>query len=108
MFAIFIFVFFLLLCDAILHFYSIPNAELVRARLCRLQKMVTRLAAGSEKVYQSLARRRWFSPGTTASFTTTICRHDIAEILLKVELNTINQSIKIFLMINYIYELNER
>jgi hypothetical protein len=34
---------------------------------------------------------RWFSPGTPASFTTKTGRHDIAEILLKVELNTINQ-----------------
>jgi len=34
-----------------------------------------------------------FSPGTPASSTTKIGRHDIAEILLKVALNTINQSI---------------
>jgi hypothetical protein len=32
-----------------------------------------------------------FSPGTPASSTTKAGRHDIAEILLKVELNTINQ-----------------
>jgi hypothetical protein len=35
---------------------------------------------------------RWFSPGTLASSTTKTCRHDIAEILLKVALNTIKQS----------------
>jgi hypothetical protein len=35
---------------------------------------------------------RWFSPGTPASSTTKTGRHDIAEILLKVVLNT-NQSI---------------
>jgi hypothetical protein len=31
---------------------------------------------------------RWFSPGTLASSTTKTGRHDIAEILLKVALNT--------------------
>jgi hypothetical protein len=38
-----------------------------------------------------LAHGRWFSPGTPASSTTKTGRHDIAEILLKVALNTINQ-----------------
>jgi hypothetical protein len=33
-----------------------------------------------------LAHGQWFSPGTPASSTTKIGRHDIAEILLKVEL----------------------
>jgi hypothetical protein len=33
----------------------------------------------------------WFSPGTPASSTTKTGNHDIAEILLKVALNTINQ-----------------
>jgi hypothetical protein len=45
-----------------------------------------RLAAASDKVYQLLAHGRWFSPGTPASSTT---KTDIAEILLKVVLNTI-------------------
>jgi hypothetical protein len=49
------------------------------------------LAAASDKVYQLLAHGRWFSLGTPASFTTETGRHDIAEILLKVALNTINQ-----------------
>jgi hypothetical protein len=35
-----------------------------------------------------LAHGRWFSPGTPASSTTKAGRHDIAEILLKVALNT--------------------
>jgi hypothetical protein len=35
-----------------------------------------------------LAHGRWFSPGTLASSTTKTGRHDIAEILLKVALNT--------------------
>jgi hypothetical protein len=39
-----------------------------------------------------LAHGRWFSPGTPASSSTTKAgRHDIAEILLKVALSTINQ-----------------
>jgi hypothetical protein len=32
---------------------------------------------------------RWFSPGTPVSFTNKTYRHDIAEIVLKVALNTI-------------------
>jgi hypothetical protein len=54
----------------------------------------TRLAAIGDKVYQLLAHGRWFSLGTPASSTTKTGRHDIAEILLKVALNTKNQSIK--------------
>jgi hypothetical protein len=38
-----------------------------------------------------LAHGRWFSPGTPASSTTKTGRHDIAEILLKVALNTKNK-----------------
>jgi hypothetical protein len=41
---------------------------------------------------QLLAHGQWFSPGTQAPSTTKIGRHDIAEILLKVALNTINQT----------------
>jgi hypothetical protein len=48
--------------------------------------------AASDKVYQLLAHGRWFSPGIPASSTTETGRHDIAEILLKVALNTKNQS----------------
>jgi hypothetical protein len=51
----------------------------------------TRLTATSDKVYQLLARGQWFSPGTPASSTTKAGHHDIAEILLKVALNTKNQ-----------------
>jgi hypothetical protein len=68
----------------------------VRAQLCKLQKWCTRLAAASNKVYQLLAHGRWFSPGTPAFSTTKPGRHDIAEILLKVALNTINQSAVIY------------
>jgi hypothetical protein len=43
-----------------------------------------------------LAHGRWFSPGTPASSTTKTGRHDIAEILLKVALNTKNQIIFVY------------
>ena len=66
----------------------ITNTTRVRARVCKLQKECTRLTAASDKAYQLLAHGRWFSP---ASSTTKTGRHDIAGILLKVALNTINQ-----------------
>jgi hypothetical protein len=56
------------------------------------KKGCTRLAAANDKVYQLLAHGQWFSPGTLTSSTTKTGRHDIAEILLKVALNTINQT----------------
>jgi hypothetical protein len=58
---------------------------------CFVDYNKTRLAAASDKVYRLLAHGRWFSPGTPASSTTKTGRHDIAEILLKVALNTINK-----------------
>jgi hypothetical protein len=57
------------------------------------KKRCTRSAAASDEAYQLLAHGRCFSPGTTASSTTKTDPHDIAEILLQVALNTINQSI---------------
>jgi hypothetical protein len=48
-----------------------------------------------------LAHGQWFSPGTPASFTTKTGRHEIAEILLKVVLNTKNQ-INLLLWIHHI------
>jgi hypothetical protein len=68
---------------------------MTKAQLCKLQKGCTRLAAASEKGYQLLAHGPWFFPGTLASSTTKTGCHDIAEILLKVALNTINQSINL-------------
>jgi len=55
------------------------------------KKWCTRLAAASDEAYQLLAHGQWFSPGT-ASSTTKTGRHDIAEISLKVALNTKNQN----------------
>ncbi len=74
------------LLDLTTHTKPITNTVWVHARLCKLQKGCTRLAATSDKVYQLLAHGRWFSPGTLASSTTKTGRHDIAEILLKVAL----------------------
>jgi hypothetical protein len=55
------------------------------------KKGCTQLAAASDKAYQLLPHGRWYSPGTPASSTTKTGRHDIAEILLKVALNTKNK-----------------
>jgi hypothetical protein len=57
----------------------------------KLQKVCTRLATASDRVYQLLAHGRWFSLGTPASSTTKTGRHDIAEIVLKVVLSTNDQ-----------------
>jgi hypothetical protein len=74
----------------------------IRTQLCKLQKWCTRLAAASDKVYQLLAQGRWFSP---ASSTTKTGRHDIAEILLKVALNTINiKNIFYFMHISNVFK----
>ena len=62
------------------------NTACVLARLCKLQKGCTRLAAAGHTVYQLLGHGRWFSPGTPSSSITKTGRHDIAEILLKVVL----------------------
>jgi hypothetical protein len=45
-----------------------------------------------------LANGPWFSSGTPASSTNKTGRHVIAEILLKVALNTKNQKIKISIL----------
>ena len=68
----------------------ITNTAWGRAQLCILQKGCIRLAVASDKVYQLLAHVRWFSLGTPASSTTKTGHHDIAQILLKVTLNTQN------------------
>ena len=65
----------------------ITNTAQVGAWFGKLQKGCTRLAAASAKVYQQLARGRWFSPCIPASSTKTGI-HDIhvAKIQLKVAL----------------------
>ena len=69
----------------------ITNTACVRAQLCKLQKGCTRLTTASDKVYQLFVQGLWFSPDTPASSITKTGRHDIAEILLKVALNTKGQ-----------------
>ena len=49
-----------------------------------------------DKVCQWLVTGRWFSPGTLVSSTNKIDCHDIAEILLKVALNTITLILNVF------------
>ena len=48
----------------------------------------------SDKVCQWLVTGRWFSPGPPVSSTNKTDRHEITEILLKMALNTINQTNK--------------
>ena len=85
-----------------LHLYMTQTICGVHARLCKLQKGCTLLAAASDKVYQLLARGRWFSPSIPVSSTNKTGCHDIAEILLKVALNTKNQINQIRLYVCYI------
>ena len=47
---------------------------------------------GLKFVCKCLVTGQWFSPGTLVSSTNKTDRHDIAEILLKVTLSTINQT----------------
>ena len=76
------------------------------------KKGCTRLTAANDKVYQLLAHGRWFSPGTPASSTTKTSCHNIAVILLKVVLNTknqsINQSYKLLLFSYTIVDLSDQ
>ena len=60
-----------------------------------------------DEVWQWLATGRWFSRGTPVSSTNKTNRHDIAEILLKVTLNTINLNI-IYYMIYYVCDVQRR
>ena len=68
----------------VVFFISCPSTCLVRLTIDPVPS--TRLAAASDNDYQLLAHDWWFSPGTSASYTTKTGRHDIAEILLKVAL----------------------
>jgi hypothetical protein len=84
----------------------ITNTAWVRARLCKLQQRVHSTRSVSDKVYQLLAHGRWFSPGTPVSSTTKTGRHDytdIAEILLKVVLSTINKSFFFFFFLFFFF-----
>ena len=66
----------------------------IRTRLCKLQKGCTGLTAASDAFYQLLTLGRWLSPGIPASSIAKTGRYDTAEILQKLALNKINQSIR--------------
>jgi hypothetical protein len=70
------------------------------------KKGCTRLAVESDKVYQLLAHGQWLSPDTPASSSTKTGCHDIAEILLKVALNTKNQSINHIVALIVFYSIS--
>jgi hypothetical protein len=91
----------------ILHWTNLDYLQIIQAYHQNYQKGCTRLAAASDKVYQLLAHGRWFSLGTLASSTTKNGHHDIAEILLKVALNTINQSIYTLGSLLFVYKKAE-
>jgi hypothetical protein len=71
-------------------FYILLRHRIVLIRV--IKKACSRLAAASDKVYQLLPMVG--GSGTPASSTTKTGRHDIAEILLKVALNTIKIKIE--------------
>jgi hypothetical protein len=48
-----------------------------------------------DKVFRGLATDRWFSPGLPVSSTNKTDRHEINEILLKVALSTIKQTVSV-------------
>ena len=57
---------------------------------------IARCTTLCDKVCQWLVTGRWFSPRTPVSSINKTCRHDITEILLKVALNTIKQTEKLY------------
>ena len=85
-----------------LHLYMIQTICGVYARLCKLQKWCTPLATVNDKAYKLLAHGRWYSPGTPVSSTNKTGCHDIAEILLKVPLDTKNQINQVSVYVCYI------
>ena len=60
---------------------KVVSSNTVRAEVYSIQHYVIKFATG-----------RWFSPSIRVSSTNKTDRHNIAEILFKVALNTINQA----------------
>jgi hypothetical protein len=60
----------------------------------------------SDKLWYNIIGRYiifgWFSPGTPVSSTNKTNRHDITEILLKVALNTITQTLTVNISFTYL------
>ena len=67
--------------------------------------IVVALITLCDKVCQRLPTGQWFSPGSPVSSTNKTDRHDIAEILLKVALNTIKQIILCLYAFNLLCEI---
>jgi hypothetical protein len=77
-----------IMIDLELHGQSVPITTKVASSLWRGVLNATLY----DKVCQSLATGRWFSPGTPDYSTNKTDRHVITEILLKASQNTINQT----------------
>jgi hypothetical protein len=80
-------------CLAKMYFNIFHISLVIHVHVCLAKKNYKK----GDKVYQLLVHGQWFSPDSPASSTTKTGRHDIAKILLKVALNTINKSINQFL-----------
>jgi hypothetical protein len=72
------------------YFLFVSTTNVVSLYLLRRGVLNTTLC---DKVCQLLAAGLWFSPGTPISSTNKTDLNDLTEILLKVALSTINQSI---------------
>ena len=77
------------------------DCTLARYTVC-FQELYTTLW---DKVCQWLAAGGWFFPGTPVAFTNKTDCHDITEILLKVALNTINQTKQNLFPVNIFVQL---
>jgi len=72
---------------------SMPiTTKVVSLKSCSWRGVLDTTLCG--KVCQCLATGRWFSTGAPVSSTNQTDCHDITEILLKVALNTLNQTLE--------------
>jgi hypothetical protein len=74
-------------------YYMSPNTNVTR--ICDWATANLNPWTLCNKVCQWLSTGQWFFLGTPVSSTNKTDRHDIAEILLKVALNTINQPVPV-------------
>jgi len=81
-----------LLCTFFVLFVILQTSMILLLRGCVLDTQLC------NKVCQWFAADRWFSPGTPVSSTNNTDRHDIAEILLKVALNSTKFDIYVLLL----------
>ena len=83
---------YLFIAVAILFSYIVIYGTILRNIFLNFQGIVWNL--NLKELNRKLAHGRWFSPDTLDSSTAKTGRHDIADILLKVALQTTNQSKK--------------